>query len=188
MGTKNIIKEIYNERMIQSLIEMAKDTYKREGLLETPQRVVEMFKDFFKPTEDFIKWKTFKSEGNDEMIVVKQIPFYSYCEHHMVPFFGTAHIAYIPKGQLVGLSKIPRVLDYFSRRLQNQERITKQVNDYLMQKLKPWGVGVILDARHLCVEMRGIRKPGTMTTTSAMSGCFKTDTNCRQEFLKLINL
>jgi GTP cyclohydrolase I len=125
-------------------------------------------------------------EPNDEMVIVNNISFYSLCEHHLAPFFGVGHIAYIPIDRIVGLSKIPRVLDMFSRRFQNQERITQQVANYLTENLNPKGVAVVLQARHLCVEMRGIKKPGAMTTTSAMTGVFKTQINTRQEFLNLI--
>jgi GTP cyclohydrolase I len=131
---------------------------------------------------------TFENEGSkDEMIVVSNIPFFSLCEHHLAPFFGTASIAYIPNDKIVGLSKLPRTLDKFSRRPQNQERITHDVAQYLMDNLNPKGVGVILKARHLCVEMRGVKKHDCYTTTSAMRGCFN-ELNCRQEFLRLSNL
>jgi GTP cyclohydrolase I len=120
------------------------------------------------------------------LVIVKDIPFYSLCEHHLAPFFGVAHVGYIPAGKIVGLSKIPRVVDMFSRRLQNQERVTDQISSYLMTNLLPHGVAVVLTARHLCVEMRGVEKPGAITTTSSMKGRFRTEINTRQEFLQLI--
>lgn len=161
------------------------DTFS-EGLIETPKRHVKFLKEFYNP-EPF-NFTTFKNPGTDEMILVKDIPFYSVCEHHLVPFFGTGAIAYIPKAKIVGLSKIPRLLDAIARRPQNQERITQIVANTLMKELKPKGVAVVLKARHLCVEMRGIKKPGTQTITSAMQGCFKNQINTRQEFLKLIEV
>lgn len=159
---------------------------KREGLKETPARYIKFLKEFYDTPE--FKLTTFKNEGIDEMILVKDIPFYSLCEHHMAPFFGTASIAYIPNETIVGISKLPRTLEKFARRLQNQERITHDVADFLMKELKPEGVAVVLKARHLCMEMRGVKKSGAQTVTSHMAGCFKTDLNCRQEFLKLIEI
>ena len=162
---------------------LGQDTH-REGLLETPKRYVKFMEEFLNPPE--FNFTTFENEGNDEMIVVSNIPFFSLCEHHIAPFFGIGHIAYIPNTKIVGLSKIPRTLEKFARRLQNQERITKQVAGELMQQLQPKGVGVILKARHLCVEMRGVKKHDCYTTTSSMVGVFKEDLNFRQEFLNLI--
>jgi GTP cyclohydrolase I len=129
---------------------------------------------------------TFDSEGYDQMIVQTNIPFYSLCEHHIAPFFGEGHIAYIPDGKIVGLSKLARTLDEFSRRLQNQERITQQVAEFLVDKLNPKGVAVVIKAKHLCMEMRGVKKHDTYTTTSKMVGVFEDDINARNEFLKLI--
>lgn len=154
-----------------------------EGLLETPKRHISYLKEFLNPPQ--FKFTTFKSEG-DGMIIVKDIPFYSLCEHHLLPFFGIAHIAYIPGRKIVGLSKIPRVLESYARRLQNQERITKQVAQHLNDALLPKGVAVVLNARHMCMEMRGVEKPGSNTITSSMLGVFLEDVNCRQEFLNLI--
>jgi len=160
------------------------DDYTREGLKETPRRYIKFLDEFFNP-EPF-EFTTFENEGNDQMITVTDIPFYSLCEHHLAPFFGIAHVAYIPTDRIVGLSKIPRTVDKFSRSFQNQERITQQIADFLQESLMPRGVAVILKARHLCVEMRGIQKTGVQTTTSAMKGVFETDINARQEFLNLI--
>lgn len=158
----------------------------KDGLLETPKRYVKFLKEFF-AVEPF-EFKTFEGDGYDEMIISSNIPFFSLCEHHLAPFFGTASIAYIPgdSKRIVGISKLPRVLDHFSRRLQNQERITMQVAQKLMEELKPAGVAVVLKARHFCQEMRGIKKHDIYTTTSYMTGKFKEDLNCRQEFLNLI--
>lgn len=170
---------------VTRLLQFIGEDVKREGLLETPRRYVKFLKEFCSPDE--FKMTVFENEGTDEMVIQKNIQFYSFCEHHMAPFFGKAAVAYIPDKKIVGISKLARTVDFFSRRLQNQERITEQVAKMLMDELKPKGVGVVLKARHLCVEMRGIRKPESETVTSHMQGCFKTDLNCRQEFLKLIN-
>jgi len=172
------------ELAVKTLLAYIGENPDREGLADTPKRYAKFLRQFTNPEQ--FNFTTFKNEGNDEMIIVKDIPFYSLCEHHLAPFFGTGHIAYIPDERIVGLSKIPRALDFFARKPQNQERITQHVATYLMEMLKPKGVGVILNARHLCVEMRGVEKPGCVTVTSAMLGVFKTEINTRQEFLNLI--
>lgn len=171
-------------RFLYSLNPKEHGTGFREGLKETPLRYVQFMNQFLNPPP--FNFTTFDAEGADELVIVKDIPFYSLCEHHMAPFFGVAHVGYFPADKIVGLSKIPRVVDMFARRLQNQERITKQVAAYLSEHLNPLGVGVVLEARHMCMEMRGVEKPGAVTTTSAMSGLLKTSWNARQEFLKLI--
>jgi GTP cyclohydrolase I len=157
----------------------------REGLKETPKRYIKFLEQFLNPPE--FKFTTFQNEGCDEMVVVKDIAFYSLCEHHLAPFFGTAAIAYIPNdGLIVGLSKLPRVLLKFASRLQNQERISTQVAEFINEHLQPKGVAVVLTARHMCMEMRGVKAAGAVTTTSAMLGCFKDDDKCRNEFLQHI--
>lgn len=160
------------------------DDINREGLEDTPKRYIKFLREFLSPPE--FNFTTFDAEGTDEMIIQKNIPFYSLCEHHIAPFFGVAHIAYIPNKKIVGLSKLSRTLDLYARRLQNQERITAQIANRLMKELKPLGVGVILSAQHLCMAMRGVKKHNTTTTTSKLLGVFKKDLNCRNEFLKLI--
>tara|TARA_R110002167_G_scaffold109315_2_gene278686 strand:- start:9757 stop:10584 length:828 start_codon:yes stop_codon:yes gene_type:complete len=167
-------------RLLQSFGE---DTT-REGLQETPKRYVKFFKEFLNPP----KWNctSFESEGYDEMIVQTDIPFHSLCEHHIAPFFGYGHIAYIPNKRIVGLSKLARTLETFSRRLQNQERITTQVAEFLQNELDAKGVAVILKAKHMCMEMRGVKKHDTWTTTSKLIGNFKTDHKVKSEFLELI--
>lgn len=155
----------------------------REGLRETPKRYIKFMTEFLTPPE-FV-FTTFDAEGTDEMIVQSNIPFFSLCEHHTAPFFGVASIGYIPNGKIVGLSKLARTLEYYSRRLQNQERITTQVAERIQAELDPVGVAVTLRAQHLCMAMRGVKKHDTWTTTSKMLGVFHSDINARQEFLNL---
>ena len=168
---------------VRNLIGMIDDNPDREGLKDTPKRYVKFLKEFCSPPK--FNFTTFASEGYDQMIIQSNIPFYSLCEHHIAPFFGYGTIGYIPQKRIVGLSKLARTLDTYSRRLQNQERITTQVADYLQEQLDPLGVGVILKAKHLCMEMRGVKKHDTWTTTSKMIGVFETDINARNEFLIL---
>jgi GTP cyclohydrolase I len=153
----------------------------REGLKETPKRYIKFLKEFLNPPE----WicTTFEGEGYDEMIIQTGIPFHSLCEHHIAPFFGYGTIAYIPNKRIVGLSKLARTLETFARRLQNQERITTQVAEFLMEKLEPRGVAVQLTAKHMCMEMRGVKKHNTWTTTTKLTGRFKEDNSVRMEFL-----
>jgi len=172
-------------KAVQTLLKSVGEDPTREGLIDTPKRYVKFLKEFCNP-EPF-NMTTFENEGSqNEMIIVSNIPFFSLCEHHLAPFFGTASIAYIPNEKIVGLSKLPRTLDMFSRKPQNQERITHDVAQYLMEKLNPKGVAVVIKARHLCVEMRGVKKHDCYTTTSAMKGVFYDELNTRQEFLNLI--
>lgn len=162
----------------------AVDDPQREGLRDTPRRYIKFLREF--TTVEPFNFTTFNGEGADEMIVQTGIPFYSMCEHHMAPFFGTGHIAYIPNGKIVGLSKLARCLDHYARRLQNQERITTQVAERLMEELNPKGVAVVLQAEHLCMAMRGVRKHNTVTKTSKMLGAFREDHKARAEFFGLI--
>lgn len=171
------------ESSVKNILSQFDDT-NREGLKETPKRYIKFLKEFLSPPE--FNFTTFDAEGTDEMIVQSNIPFYSLCEHHIAPFFGVAHIAYIPDKKIVGLSKLARTLELYSRRLQNQERITTQIAERLMKELNPLGVGVVLKAQHLCMSMRGVKKHDTHTTTSKLLGFFKEDLNCRNEFLSLI--
>tara|TARA_R100000935_G_scaffold28725_3_gene49122 strand:+ start:4069 stop:4650 length:582 start_codon:yes stop_codon:yes gene_type:complete len=172
------------EQSVKILLQHFGEDINREGLKDTPKRFIKFFEEFLNPP----KWKctTFEGEGYDEMIVQTNIPFHSLCEHHIAPFFGTATIAYIPNKRIVGLSKLSRTLETFARRLQNQERITMQVAEFLFNELEPIGVGVQLTAKHMCMEMRGVKKHDTHTTTTKLIGVFKTDASVRQEFLNAI--
>jgi GTP cyclohydrolase I len=158
----------------------------RQGLERTPDRVRRMYAEltagYHVDADRLLNGAVFDVEYS-EMVVVRNIPFSSLCEHHLLPFFGTAAVAYIPRGRVVGLSKIPRIVEMFARRLQVQERLTQQVADLLMDRLDPKGVGVVMEATHLCAVMRGIRKPGTVMTTSAVLGLFRSNDKTRAEFL-----
>jgi len=172
------------EDNITRMLQVIGEDPTREGLQDTPKRYLKFMAEFLNPPP--FNFTTFNGENYDELVLSKNIPFFSICEHHLAPFFGVAHIGYIPTNKIVGISKLPRTLDMFARRLQNQERITKQIAEELTKQLNPKGVAVVLEARHLCQEMRGIKKPGIMTMTSSMTGVFKNDINARNEFLNLI--
>ena len=172
------------------LIEIGEDP-DREGLLNTPLRVAKAWnflsKGYKQDIDEIINNAIFEEEY-DQMVVVKDIEFYSMCEHHLLPFFGVAHIAYIPNGKIIGLSKIPRVLDMFARRLQVQERMTQEVAGMLQSKLNPRGVAVIIEAQHMCMQMRGVEKRKSYMSTSAMLGIFREDNKTRKEFLDIVKL
>ena len=172
------------EAVREILIEIGEDP-DRQGLRGTPDRVHRMYAEltagYHVDPERLINGAVFDVDYS-EMVVVKDIPFYSLCEHHLLPFFGTAAVAYIPRGKVIGLSKIPRVVEMYARRLQVQERMTQQIADFLNDRLGPQGVGVVVEANHLCAVMRGIRKPGTVMTTSAVLGLFRTRDRTRAEF------
>ncbi|MGB2502823.1 MAG: GTP cyclohydrolase I FolE [Flavobacteriaceae bacterium] len=171
------------------IISLLGENIEREGLVKTPERVSKAMKfltsGYEMDPKQILESAMFKEDYN-EMVIVKDIEFYSLCEHHMLPFFGKAHIAYIPNNHIVGLSKIPRVVDVFARRLQVQERMTEQVLDCINETLNPQGVAVVIEASHLCMMMRGVQKQNSSTTTSGFRGTFK-ETDTRNEFLKLIN-
>ena len=171
------------EHLTRELLKEIETDPTREGLKETPRRSAAFWHEFLSPPA--FTPTVFSSEGYDEMVVQANIPFYSLCEHHLLPFFGTGTIAYIPDKKIIGLSKLCRSLDYFSRRLQNQERLTAQVTDFIHTTIEPKGVGVILTGRHLCMEMRGVRRVNTPTTTSSLNGSFKIRPQTRNEFLAL---
>jgi len=177
------------EGLIESMLERLGEDPQREGLLRTPLRVAKAM-DFLTSgykadMETVVNNAIFEDDG-EEMIVVKDIEFYSMCEHHMLPFYGKAHIAYIPNGKIIGLSKLARITDVFARRLQVQERLTNQIADALMEILDAKGVAVVTDAQHFCMMMRGVQKQGSSTVASAMRGSFKTDRDTRNEFIGLI--
>jgi GTP cyclohydrolase I len=166
------------------LVEIGEDP-DRQGLVGTPDRVHRMYAEltagYHVDPERLVNGAIYDI-GYSEMVVVKDIPFYSLCEHHLLPFFGQAAVAYIPRGKVIGLSKIPRVVEMYARRLQVQERLTQQIADFLNDRLAPQGVGVVIEATHLCAVMRGIRKPGTIMTTSSVLGLFRTRDRTRAEF------
>jgi GTP cyclohydrolase I len=168
----------------QILLEIGEDP-DRQGLAGTPGRVHRMYAEltagYHVDAERLLNGAVFDVDYS-EMVIVKDIPFYSLCEHHLLPFFGNAAVAYIPRGRVIGLSKIPRVVEMFARRLQVQERLTQQVADFLMSHLDPKGVGVVIEATHLCAVMRGVRKPGTIMTTSSVLGLFRSNDKTRAEF------
>jgi GTP cyclohydrolase IA len=177
------------EHLAAILKELGEDP-KREGLLRTPHRVaksLEFLTNGYTQDIDKVLNGAIFNERYSEMVIVKDIDFFSMCEHHLLPFFGKAHVAYIPNGKIVGLSKIPRIVDVFSRRLQVQERLTQQIAETLYSALNPDGVGVVIEARHMCMMMRGVEKQNSVATTSAMLGVFREDVKTRQEFLTLID-
>ena len=179
------------EKAVRTLIKWAGDNPEREGLLETPERVVKSYEEFYGGYEmnpDEILSKTFEEvEGYDEMVIVKDIRVESHCEHHMVPILGVAHVAYIPNKRIVGLSKLTRVVDVYSKRLQVQEKMTAQIAETIYRVLKPKGVGVVVEAAHQCMSTRGTHKTETVTVTSQMIGVFQKNQKTRAEFMNLIN-
>lgn len=187
------------EQAVRTILECIGENPNREGLRDTPKRVAKMYQEIFSgltmTNADIIKSLStvFTEEENEDvadkfgdMVIVKNIPFYSSCEHHLIPFFGKAHVGYVPNQKIIGLSKIARLVDIIGKRPQVQERITKDVADIIVQMLDPIGVMVVIEAEHLCMNMRGVKKPGTSTVTSATRGCFDLDPTSRNEFLSLI--
>jgi GTP cyclohydrolase I len=176
--------QVVESAVRQILVEMGEDP-DRQGLADTPSRVRRMYREltagYWVDPERLVNKAIFDVDYS-EMVVVKDIAFYSLCEHHLLPFFGTAAVAYIPNGRVIGLSKIPRIVEMYSRRLQVQERMTRQIADFLMERVQPKGVGVVMEASHLCAVMRGVRKPGTIMTTSHVLGLFRTADRTRAEF------
>lgn len=176
------------EKGIRLVLEAVGANLKLKDIATTPRRVAEMYEEIlsgqFSKAEDELE--IVLEQKHDEIILLKGIPLYSLCEHHMLPFIGKAHVAYIPDKRITGLSKIARVVDVLSKRLQVQERLTTEIADVIMKKLKPKGVMVVIEAEHLCMSMRGVKKPGTLTTTSVVRGIFRTNQKTRQEALSLI--
>ena len=182
----------YNKNLasnIKSILSEIGENTERDGLLKTPERVAKSMEfltnGYDKNPSEILKSAMF-AEDYSQMVLVKDIELYSLCEHHMLPFFGKAHVAYIPNGNIVGLSKIPRIVDVFARRLQVQERLTDEIKDCLQDTLNPIGVAVVIEAQHLCMQMRGVEKQHSSTTTSAFSGIFMSDEKTRSEFINLI--
>ena len=175
---------------VKTLIKWAGDDPDREGLIETPDRVIKAYENFFagynNDPREILSKKFREVEGYDEMIVLKDIRLESHCEHHLVPFIGTAHIGYIPKNKVVGLSKLARVVEVFSKRLQIQEKLTAQIANSIDEVLQPKGVGVIIEASHLCISTRGIHKTDSRMVTSRMLGIFRNNSDTRREFLNII--
>lgn len=179
------------QNIIRELLKKIGENPDREGLKKTPERMESAWKYFTKGYEQdlnvILNGAVF-TEKYDEMVLVKDIEFYSMCEHHLVPFFGKAHVAYIPDGKIIGLSKIPRIVDMYARRLQVQERMATQIAEALQETIKPKGVAVVLEAVHLCMVMRGTEKKSSKAVTSCLKGSFKTDPRTREEFLKLAGM
>jgi GTP cyclohydrolase I len=184
MGDKKLFED-----SVKNMLEIIGEDVNRDGLVKTPERVFRSFKfltsGYDQNPQDILNEALFESTNN-EMVLIKDIEFYSMCEHHILPIIGRAHVAYIPNGKVVGLSKIPRMVDVFARRLQIQEQMTEQIADALIDAINPKGVGVVIQARHMCMEMRGVQKAHSLTTTSALRGLFM-KRKTRSEFLDLVN-
>src|SRR5579884_1496898 len=192
MATKTEIPTLTSatfEDLVKEMLVRLGEEPEREGLLRTPERVQKAFKFLTKgydeDPETLLKNALF-TVNYDEMVIVKDIEMFSLCEHHMLPFFGKVHVAYLPKGKVIGLSKIPRLIEIFSRRLQIQERLTTQIAETIQKVIQPQGVGVVIEARHLCMMMRGVEEQHSAAVTSSMLGCFRDEQETRTEFLSLI--
>jgi len=178
------------EQITRNLLKEIGENPDREGLLKTPSRVAKSWKYFSRGynqnLENILNNAIFEEDAKD-MVIVRDVEFFSLCEHHLLPFFGKAHVGYIPNGKVIGLSKIPRIIDMFSRRLQVQERLTHQVAEVLQDVLNPIGVAVVMEGRHMCMQMRGVEKQNSFASTSAMLGQFRKSSETRSEFLSIIN-
>jgi len=178
------------EQAVTKVLELIGEDPQREGLIKTPARVAKaldfLTEGYHQDPKEILSQALFTS-SNDEMVLVRDIEFYSMCEHHILPIIGRAHVAYIPNGKVVGLSKIPRIVNVFARRLQIQEQMTEQIADAISETINPKGVAVVLHARHMCMEMRGVEKINSTTVSSALRGLFKSDERTRNEFYNLIN-
>lgn len=176
-------------KAVTEILAAVGEDVEREGIKGTPARVAEMYVELLSGMGEDPKQhlKSVFSEKYDEIVLLRDVPFYSICEHHLMPFIGSAHVAYLPSGLVLGVSKLARVVDCFSRRLQVQERLTDQIADFLMNSLKPKGVAVVLEASHSCMTIRGIKKPGSVMVTSSLRGIFRTDPKSRSEVLSLMH-
>jgi GTP cyclohydrolase I len=190
-GEERLIDQDKVEKAVAEIIAAIGDNPVREGLRETPSRIAEMYAEVFSGLDQDPKEVLtvgFEEEEHEEMVVLKDIPFYSMCEHHLLPFHGLAHVGYIPSGRLVGISKLARVVEILARRPQLQERLTGQIADTIMEVLQPHGVGVVIEAEHLCMTMRGIKKPGSHLVTSASRGIFRRYPATRAEFFSILGM
>ncbi len=186
------IKTIDTERISKAVKEIllaVGEDINREGLRKTPERVARMYTELLAGSAEDPKehLRSIFTENYEEIVLLRDIPFYSICEHHLLPFIGSAHVAYLPKGKILGVSKLARIVDCFARRLQVQERLTYQIADFIMNSLKPQGVAVVLETSHSCMTIRGIKKPGSVMVTSALRGIFKRDPKSRSEVLGLMH-
>ena len=186
--TKKIDMERIEKAVNEILLAIGEDV-EREGLKHTPERVARMYTELLGGMQENpeVHMKSVFTENYSEIVLLRDIPFYSVCEHHLMPFIGSAHVAYIPSGTILGVSKLARIVDCFARRLQTQERLTYQIADFLMGKLKPQGVAVVLEASHSCMTIRGIKKPGSVMVTSTLRGIFLKDPRTRSEVLSLMH-
>jgi GTP cyclohydrolase I len=186
---KKKIDEARIEKAVREILSAVGEDLNREGLKDTPARVARMYGELLAGMRDDpnIHISRVFNENYDEIVLLRDIPFYSMCEHHLMPFIGSAHVAYLPSGKIIGVSKLARIVDCFARRLQTQERLTSQIADCLMTNLKPQGVAIVLEAAHSCMTIRGIRKPGSVMVTSAVRGLFRKDPRSRNEIMSLIH-
>jgi GTP cyclohydrolase I len=177
------------EKAVREILLAVGEDIEREGLKKTPERVARMYAELLagmqKDPEKHLR--SVFTENYEEIVLLREIPFYSICEHHLMPFIGQAHVAYLPSGRILGISKLARIVDCFARRLQAQERLTYQIADFIMNNLKPQGVAVVLEASHSCMTIRGIKKPGSVMVTSALRGIFKRDPKSRSEIMSLMH-
>jgi GTP cyclohydrolase I len=190
LAGKVMTKEQEFEQAVTKILELLGEDPNREGLIKTPKRVTKalqfLTEGYHQNPKEILNEALFTT-SNDEMVLVRDIEFYSMCEHHMLPIIGRVHVAYIPDGKVVGLSKIPRIVNVFARRLQIQEQMTEQIADAILETIQPKGVAVVVHARHMCMEMRGVQKINSTTVSSALRGLFKSDERTRNEFYNLIN-
>ncbi len=188
----DILKPIDNKKIenaVRDILDAIGEDVDREGLRETPARVARMYSELLggMREEPEIHFKSVFTEDYDEIVLLRDIPFFSMCEHHMLPFIGCAHVAYLPSGKVLGVSKMARIVDCFAKRLQVQERLTGEIADLMMNHLKPMGVAVVVEASHSCMTIRGIKKPGSTMVTSALRGLFRKDSRSRNEILSLLH-